>query len=158
MQTILAWIGPHQTAPPQIVERKATENLEPPPDYWERACLELELLPHQLQQQQNGQSLMLQIIVMGKDQRFWQGLYGSKVTNISVRILGSPEELNDILLQPRLRDQQQQRQLQGLPRMARIFNRNNNDENQNNIMPRMVWDFCFPALFFIILAWWAQQD
>jgi hypothetical protein len=54
-----------------------------PLHYWERASLILE-----------GVSIpdarYLSVVVIGKDTRFWQGPFGSKVADCSVRILGEP--------------------------------------------------------------------
>ena len=70
------------------VHSMATPMLDAPQDYWERATLILEPSP-------GAHSLVM--IVTGKDSRFWQGTFGSKVTDCSVRVLGSPEELQQIM-------------------------------------------------------------
>jgi hypothetical protein len=38
------------------------------------------------------------MIVCGKDERFWQGNFGSKFCNASIRVLGTQEQLRDILV------------------------------------------------------------
>lgn len=67
---------------------QTTPVLEAPPDYWERARLVLST---------TAASRYLSVVVMGKDSRFWNGLYGSKVTEISVRLLGSPNEIERLI-------------------------------------------------------------
>lgn len=76
-------------APLQYV---ATPTLEAPPDYWERACLELEVpSPGALR------GTHLRVYVVGKDSKFWRGYFGSKVADVSVRILGSPDRIRELL-------------------------------------------------------------
>ena len=38
------------------------------------------------------------MIVCGKDERFWQGNFGSKLCRASIRVLGTQEEMRDILV------------------------------------------------------------
>lgn len=68
-----------------------TRQLEAPPDFWERASLVLEPTPDTHQ---------VLIVVHGKDTRFWQGNFGSKVANCSIRVLGTSEELARVLINP----------------------------------------------------------
>ena len=68
-----------------------TRQLEAPPDFWERASLVLEPTPDTHQ---------VLIVVHGKDTHFWQGNFGSKVADCSVRVLGTPEELTRVLRNP----------------------------------------------------------
>lgn len=70
--------------------RVSTPELQAPADFWERSSLILEPT--------NGAHEVI-ILVYGKDSNFWEGNYGSKVTECSVRILGSEEELSQILRQ-----------------------------------------------------------
>ena len=70
--------------------RVSTRELEAPADFWEKASLVLEPT--------NGAHDVV-ILVHGKDTRFWQGNFGSKVAECSVRILGSEAELEEILRQ-----------------------------------------------------------
>jgi hypothetical protein len=73
------------------IRRETTRQLEAPPDFWERASLVLEPTPDTNQ---------VLIVVHGKDTRFWQGNFGSKVANCSVRVLGTSEELTTVLRNP----------------------------------------------------------
>lgn len=91
---------------PQSLHRRATPTLQAPPgDYWERASLDLEVeyWSPSSSQQTNSDSInlprprFLKIVVIGKDGRFWQGRFGSKVAGISVRILGTPQELETVM-------------------------------------------------------------
>ena len=70
--------------------RVSTPQLEAPVDFWEKASLVLEPI--------NGAHEVV-ILVHGKDTRFWQGYYGSKVTECSVRVLGSEVDLGQIIRQ-----------------------------------------------------------
>ena len=71
-----------------VLKEWATPVLNAPPDAWEQATLLLENIPW------NQNPRFLSVVVLGKDSRFWQGLYGSKVAEISLRILGSPDQLS----------------------------------------------------------------
>ena len=73
------------------VRQVSTQTLPAPPDYWERARLVLE-------QVRISQTPYVSVIVMGKDTRFWQGRYGAKVADVSVRSLGTPERLEPWLV------------------------------------------------------------
>jgi hypothetical protein len=84
-----------QRRPLRRSPEQATPILEAPPDYWERVRLVLPISP-------NTNARYLSVVVMGKDSRFWQGRFGSKVTDISVRLLGPPEQVA-ALLQPAYR-------------------------------------------------------
>ncbi|KAI2489844.1 cupin-like domain-containing protein [Fragilaria crotonensis] len=70
--------------------RVSTPELQAPADFWERASLVLEPT--------NG-AHEVAILVYGKDSSFWRGNFGSKVTECCVRVLGSEEELRQILRQ-----------------------------------------------------------
>lgn len=74
------------------VARQATDRLSAPADFWERASLLFEPpnIPNTAHQ--------IVMIVHGKDERFWRGNFGSKVTDCKVRILGEPEELERVML------------------------------------------------------------
>ena len=78
------------TAEHTQLARVSTPELQAPADFWERSSLILEPT--------NGAHEVI-ILVYGKDSNFWEGNYGSKVTECSVRILGSEEELSQILRQ-----------------------------------------------------------
>jgi hypothetical protein len=75
----------------RTIDVQATPVLEPPPDYWEKATLLVSIVPN---------VRYLSVIVMGQDGKFWSGNYGSKVTEISVRLLGVPEEIQKYLVAP----------------------------------------------------------
>ena len=87
---------------PLILHHKSTPTLQSPPgDYWERTVLDLDIQywnPNANEASiQSRRPRFLKVFVMGKDSRFWQGRFGSKVADISVRIIGSPEELGSII-------------------------------------------------------------
>ncbi|KAL7518146.1 hypothetical protein ACHAWX_003002 [Stephanocyclus meneghinianus] len=74
----------------RILRRISTDTLNSPVDFWEKACLILEPVEglHQVT-----------LCVFGKDSRFWSGEYGSKVCHCSIRVLGTEEELEGVLIQ-----------------------------------------------------------
>lgn len=74
----------------RILRRISTATLDSPVDFWEKACLILEPLEglHQVT-----------LSVFGKDSRFWSGEYGSKVCHCSIRVLGTIEELEGVLIE-----------------------------------------------------------
>ena len=74
------------------IARHRTGQLEAPADFWERASLTVESTPDAFE---------AMVIVYGKDVPFWAGYYGSKVTDIQLRILGSPQELNQVMIPER---------------------------------------------------------
>mmetsp|Transcript_320 Transcript_320/g.771 ORF Transcript_320/g.771 Transcript_320/m.771 type:complete len:654 (-) Transcript_320:84-2045(-) len=86
---------------PVILHRQSTPTLQSPPgDYWERTVLDLDIQyrnPDTNIESTQLRPRFLKIFVMGKDTRFWQGRFGSKVADVSVRIIGSPENLESIL-------------------------------------------------------------
>jgi hypothetical protein len=141
------------------LDHKTTNTLEAPPDYWERSSLEL-VYDHQLLPTTTSGNLILMVFIKGKDQRFWQGIFGSRVTNISARILGTPEELDTIMI-PNARQQQQQlnfdRRIQNDVRRQNHANQHQVDmdarRNNDNVTMRMVWDFVIPILCFLMFAW-----
>lgn len=80
--------------PPQEQQATtATPVLEAPPDHWERARLTIPLVAAV----HDTNARYLSVVVVGKDLRFWQGRFGSKVTELSVRLLGPPEQVTAIL-------------------------------------------------------------
>lgn len=159
----------------QVISRQSTPTLEAPPDYWESARLEVVLDPHRLPILLSNQfNLILQVVVMGRDRRFWQGRFGSKVADISVRILGSDEELNANCL-PFSRTRRTinnsddearghhtinpQGQSQGVHRTHHHAPSagNVNNSHSQNANSRMLWDFFLPAICFAFLAWLAMD-
>lgn len=84
----------------RVVHRTSTSELTAPADFWEKATLRLDPVDgaHELT-----------MVVCGKDARFWQGNFGSKVCHCSVRVLGTEEELQDIFLQEQNNIQDQHR-------------------------------------------------
>lgn len=71
------------------IARQESGTLSAPADFWERASLTVEPTP-------GAHEVVL--VIHGKDQRFWQGYYGSKVTDCRVRVLGDADELERVLL------------------------------------------------------------
>lgn len=155
-----------------VLSREATPVLDAPPDYWDNARLELTIDPSRLQRGfTEDHKILLQVSVAGRDRRYWQGRFGSKVAAISVRILGSSDEL-DLILRPdtsqqlieerseasqrprqRQNDQSARMATRGL-RLAETSANPAREQNQNQDQRhRMLWDFFLPAVFFGILAW-----
>jgi hypothetical protein len=62
--------------------------LDAPSDFWERASLIVESIP-------NAHEIIM--VVYGKDSRFWQGDFGCKVAECSVRVLCSEDEWETVL-------------------------------------------------------------
>lgn len=158
----------------QVITRQSTPTLEAPPDYWEIARLEIVLDPHRLPSTLSNEfNLILQVVVMGKDRRFWQGRFGSKVAGISVRILGSNEELNANCF-PFSRTQriinnsdearghhtviprEQSQDIQPIHHRAHSAGNVNNSHSQNT-NSRVLWDFFLPAICFAFFAWLAMD-
>jgi len=75
----------------QPIHRAHIGPVEAPVDYWETARLIVGPLP-------GAQDIVM--VISGKDARFWQGNYGSKAADCSIRVLGSQEELDATLLLP----------------------------------------------------------
>jgi hypothetical protein len=73
----------------RVIHQSSTATLQAPSDCWEKATLIIEAVEgaHEVT-----------MIVCGKDERFWQGNFGSKFCKASIRVLGTPEELRDILV------------------------------------------------------------
>ena len=70
--------------------------LESPPGvYWERTSLEFEFLKNNTIAWNRP---MVTVIVFGKDRRFWRGNFGSKVADITLRLVGGTSEEIDSLV------------------------------------------------------------
>jgi hypothetical protein len=124
------------------LQRLATPKLEAPPDYWERASLMLEgvALP---------EARYLNVTIVGKDGNFWQGTFGSKVAECSLRVLGTPPELAQLLRTEVLQAQQQ-------VRGRRVHPNHNNDDAQRH--QRLIFRHALlPLVCFVILAWLLQN-
>jgi len=72
-----------------VIHRTSTPQLNAPAGYWEKAMLTIDPM---------GGAHEVTMILYGKDSRFWQGNFGSKVCHCSVRVLGTDEELREMLL------------------------------------------------------------
>ena len=85
--------------PPWFQER-VTEVLDAPPGgYWERASLEFQLDTTQLDATWNHP--VIKVTVIGRDDKFWQGNFGSKVADITVRVVGlNAEEMEALVIPP----------------------------------------------------------
>ena len=69
-----------------VIHQSSTSLLTAPADFWEKVSLIIEPV---------GGAHEVAIVVCGKDERFWQGNFGSKVCHCSIRVLGSQEELQN---------------------------------------------------------------
>jgi F-box associated region len=165
-----------------VLLRETTPILDAPPDYWESARLELMVEPSQLPQEFSpGCSLTLHVVIIGKDRRFWQGRFGSKVAEISARILGTSAVLDAAILPAARREilmgendgdrapHLYHRRITGQPRqqpshglgqrqdMSTETTESSQVNIQNNARKRMLWDVLLPAIFFALLAWLAMD-
>lgn len=79
---------------------RRTGALEAPPGgYWERASLELEV-------DTTWKRPLMIVLVGGRDGRGWAGNYGSKVADITVRVVGlAPEEMEALVIPPQVQDE-----------------------------------------------------
>ena len=145
-----------------VIQQWATPVLNTSPDAWELATLSLENLAW------NRNPRYLSVVVLGKDSRFWQGLYGSKVAQISLRVLGSPDQVSYWM-----------KETDSVPErrgtLARRFLRQNHpdgggEENATNrrgvavneaidrdarpgLYGKLLWDGFVPLACFFVLAW-----
>jgi len=129
--------GPSSSQRPRITppQRKFTGALDAPPGvYWERASHEFEL-------DTTGNTWrrpMISVVVMGKDKRFWAGNFGSKVADITVRVVGLNAEEMEALVKPRNGMQRAVENGQTNANNANNANnasnrdRNNQNNNENN--------------------------
>jgi hypothetical protein len=146
-----------------------TEVLEAPPgNYWERTSLVFHLSIKELETRFLSGRPVITIIVKGKDTRFWQGNFGSKVADISVRIIGNSDFINELVIVPPSENENENDEA-----------RNNNTTNPIVVGPggdrgdrgdrststpisamtrRMIlWDIVIPVAGFLILAWIAAS-
>lgn len=72
-----------------VIHQSSTATLLAPSDCWEKATLIIEPVEGAYE---------VAMIVCGKDERFWQGNFGSKLCRASIRVLGTQEEMRDILV------------------------------------------------------------
>eukprot|EP00535_Pseudo-nitzschia_heimii_P001249 CAMPEP_0197178710 /NCGR_PEP_ID=MMETSP1423-20130617/3915_1 /TAXON_ID=476441 /ORGANISM="Pseudo-nitzschia heimii, Strain UNC1101" /LENGTH=564 /DNA_ID=CAMNT_0042628513 /DNA_START=251 /DNA_END=1942 /DNA_ORIENTATION=- len=71
-------------------QQLSSEILEAPPGvYWERTSLEFEFSSND---SITWNRPMVTVIVIGKDSRFWRGNFGSKVADITLRLIGGTSE------------------------------------------------------------------
>eukprot|EP00537_Pseudo-nitzschia_pungens_P004863 CAMPEP_0172358842 /NCGR_PEP_ID=MMETSP1060-20121228/3120_1 /TAXON_ID=37318 /ORGANISM="Pseudo-nitzschia pungens, Strain cf. cingulata" /LENGTH=153 /DNA_ID=CAMNT_0013080229 /DNA_START=77 /DNA_END=538 /DNA_ORIENTATION=- len=79
------------------VERKSTGQLDTDV-FWERTSLVFELGTLEDIKSRYQNYPLMTVVVSGKDDKFWAGPYGSKVTDICVRVLGNtPEEIDALV-------------------------------------------------------------
>mmetsp|Transcript_12369 Transcript_12369/g.34288 ORF Transcript_12369/g.34288 Transcript_12369/m.34288 type:complete len:528 (-) Transcript_12369:1191-2774(-) len=138
----------------RIIQRQSTPTLDAPPDYWERARLIVEPL-------ENMSEIVL--VVHGKDSRFWQGDFGSKVSECSIRILGGEEELNRQFLNRPQQSNGGGPQV-GFPVGATATtigeeNRRLPERRQPPVAAeanRLYLDAILPLIFFLVLFWLAS--
>jgi len=73
-----------------VLRRETTGQRDAPADFWERSSLLFE---------PTREAHAVTVVVSGKDSRFWNGNFGSKCCHCSVRVLGTEEELDELLLE-----------------------------------------------------------
>jgi len=95
-------------------QRLSSGTLEAPPGvYWERTSLEFQLDPTE------WTAPTITVIVLGKDRRFWRGTFGSKVADITLRVVGATaEELDALLVNPSGEDNNENAESGGLAASA----------------------------------------
>jgi len=77
--------------------RMSSGTLEAPPGvYWERTSLEFVVDTTQMEWNRP----MVTVAVFGKDMRCWRGNYGSKVADVTIRVVGGTLEEIDALVKP----------------------------------------------------------
>jgi hypothetical protein len=138
------------------IRRETTRQLEAPPDSWERASLVLEPTPDAHQ---------VLIVVHGKDARFWQGNFGSKVANCSVRVLGASEALTRILRNPIIPPQPgrvplhpQGVQNRGVVLVPRVVDGGGGRQARQRLEPDaarrvLLYEMILPIVCFVVFAW-----
>lgn len=77
-----------QNSQQRVIYESSSPVLVPPADFWENISVVIEHI-------QGAHELIM--IVRGKDNQFWAGNFGSKVCHCSVRVLGSQDDLDEIL-------------------------------------------------------------
>jgi hypothetical protein len=83
--------------PTTLPQELSSGILEAPPGvYWERTSLEFAL--DTITSGTEWNHPMVTVRVFGKDRRFWQGNFGSKVADITVRVVGGTAEEIDALV------------------------------------------------------------
>ena len=157
------------------VERQSTPRLEAPADCWERVALTLNV--NRAHVARGGGPRYAVLVVIGQDGRFWQGDYGSKVAECSIRVLAnSREELRqvahssvawcqdvDVAVNPSIHDEDGTSQMRRSETEARRHDRSNLPRNENVHQeqtseqmdtPRVSlwWEGVFPLVFLLILA------
>mmetsp|Transcript_28433 Transcript_28433/g.30609 ORF Transcript_28433/g.30609 Transcript_28433/m.30609 type:complete len:246 (+) Transcript_28433:80-817(+) len=153
-------------------EGATTGILEAPPgNYWERTPpLVFRVSLHELQASyRTGHRPSVTVIVYGKDTQFWQGNFGSKVAEISVRILGNAEFLTSIVRpvdvdvpSSTLPSSDNNGGGGGTVRAAAGPTLAGPTATTNAAMTTrthkmIVWDFLVPVVGFLILAWFAHE-
>lgn len=127
--------------PPQ---RLSTGTLDAPPDYWGIATLTLEHVSLQ-------EAKCVSIVISGQDRRFWQGHFGSKVANCSIRLLWDDETTDNVRPLAPIETANRNRAVNELP----------NNENVRQQQDRQGWflrDLVIPVSVFIILTWLANAS
>lgn len=81
----------------EVIYQSSTSTLPAPVDFWEKATLTIDV-GVDVDADNNDAAHEVIMIVYGKDSRFWEGNFGSKVCHCSVRVLGTEEELREIIL------------------------------------------------------------
>jgi hypothetical protein len=135
----------------QPLQRLATGTLEAPPDYWEIATLTLEHVSLQ-------DAKYVNIVIFGQDRRFWQGKFGSKVVDCSIRILWGDN--ND---RRHSDGNASRRALEPIETANHTRAENQQPNNDNNFRhdERQDWflrELVIPVACFILLLAWLIKD
>jgi hypothetical protein len=137
----------------QPLQRLATGTLEAPPDYWEIATLTLEHVSLQ-------EAKYVNIVVFGQDKRFWQGKFGSKVGDCSIRILwGDNNDNNDRRHSDGNAPRRALEPIETTTSRSRAENQQPNNDNLRH-EGRQGWflrDLVIPVACFILLAWLSKD-
>jgi hypothetical protein len=113
----------------RTLQQVTTPTLEAPPDFWEYTSLDIEISSDEWLRLNSTPNTYIQlyVTVYGKDTRFWAGNFGSKVADISVRVLGTPDDVAAIL-NPEIAVRQQGQQ----PSTPTSTNQQHNDRDQQS--------------------------
>ena len=117
-----------------------------------------------------GGGAVITVIVKGKDVRFWQGNFGSKVADISVRILGNSDFINELVIVPpsAAEDENEIDEVRNntatTPTAAEVIARGDRGDRTTttpiSVMTHRIilWDMIIPVACFLILAWLAASN
>ena len=139
----------------RTTDRLTSGILEAPPgNYWERTSLTFRVSLRELKTTFRGRPIIT-VIVYGKDTRFWQGNFGSKVADLSVRVLGNSTFLETVVVPAAVAVPAPSISARDGAMVAN--NATAAVVGHTTIYKRLVWDFLVPVAIFTVLAWLARE-